>query len=102
MSKNRAARAELQRGVSKFSPMRGLYGIDPALPDRELATAIVTRLREEFAWLIEQGRLRFSVVVQGDPDDVPAAMAMAERLEPLSRVGGCLPPTPPASTRTTR
>ena len=83
MSKYRAARAELQRGVSKFSPMRGLYGIDPALPDRELATAIVTRLRGDFAWPIEQGRLRLSVIVQGDPDDVPAAMAMAERLELL-------------------
>ena len=83
MSKNRATRAEVQGAVSKFSPMRGLHGIDPALPDRELAAAIVTRLREDFAWPIEQGRLRLSVMVQGDPDDVPAAMAMAERLELL-------------------
>jgi hypothetical protein len=63
--------------------MRGVHGIDPALPDRELAAAIVTRLREEFAWPIEQGRLRLSVIVQGDSDDVPAAMAMAERVEAL-------------------
>jgi len=83
MSKNRAARAELQRGVSKFGPMRGLYGIDPDLPDRELATAIVTRFREEFAWPIEQGLLRFSVVIYVKPDDHAGARAMAERLEPL-------------------